>query len=648
MQRHRLTPILLLGLLAASVSSVSAQTPNSSQQSLEQVIDRVTAAESELIERTRSLRPIIEAYIQEVGPETDGVQMPLVDTYFLGRLEWRDGPVLALMADAKRAEKSAGERRGFLPDGFAAMAAPDWRSMDRNRYDFKFVRREFLGEVRAMVFDVQPKGDVNAGFSGRIWVEDRGYNIVRYNGVNRNVKGPRFRKKVYLHVDGWRVNSGAGTWVPAYVHCEETGLDGQTKGALVRSQVKLWGYNTAKDDSAQQFTSIQIEAVSDATDQAQLTPVASQRRWEQEAEMNVIERLEKAGLLAPPGEVERVLDTVLNNLQATNDLALERPVRARVLLTSPLESFTVGHTLVLSRGLVDVLPDEASLAMALAHELSHVVLGHRLIDTKFSFADRMMIGDAELLSTIAMRRDPREEVEADAKVVEMLDRSPYKSKLASAGLFLRIVAERSKLLPELIQPHVGDHVSAKGEQRLTELMTRAPELNPRDLTQVPALPIGARLVVDPWDGRLELLRSAAALPGSMREKTPLAITPLTPHLRYPGSTPPVQGPAPLPRASTVAPVSTAAEVTIPNLRDVNMSAPAQAVPMIPALVPVPDLDGPVQEAPVVPGLAPVPDLDPLPMPAAYVPSVQEVPSVQPAPDRCAIEGTDEACSAGRR
>ncbi len=56
----------------------------------------------------------------------------------------------------------------------------------------------------------------------------------------------------------------------------------------------------------------------------------------------------------------------------------------------------------------------------------------------------MMIGDAELLATIAMRREASEEAAADAKVVEMLDRSPYKDKLASAGLFLRIVAERSK------------------------------------------------------------------------------------------------------------------------------------------------------------------------------------------------------------
>jgi hypothetical protein len=444
-------------------------------------------------------------------------------------------------------------------------------------------------------------------------------------------------------MDGWRVNSGSGQWLPAYVHCEETGLDGQAKGQLVRSQVKLWGYNTSKGDDTQQFTAIQIaeSSVQDATNQAQLTPVASQRRWEQEAEMNVIDRLEKAGLLAPAGEVEQVLDTVLNNLQATNDIALERPVRARVLLTSPLESFTVGHTLILSRGLIDVLPDEASLAMALAHELSHVVLGHRLIDTKFAFADRMMIGDAELLHTLVMPREQKDETAADAKVVELLDHSPYKEKLASPGLFLRIVAERAKLLPELIQPHMGDHVTGKATQ--SELLNRAPELKPQDLTQVAALPIGARLVVDPWDGKLELLRSAAALPGSIREKTPLGITPLTPHLRYPGSTPPPLQVRDAPRAAAAPVAVDVIAPSVPTLREVEIGGASPSAPQVPSLAPVPDLVLP-SSGTSVPSVAPVPSLEPVPGIPASAPKMQAVPQAVPVPDRCAIEGTDAACS----
>lgn len=53
-------------------------------------------------------------------------------------------------------------------------------------------------------------------------------------------------------------------------------------------------------------------------------------------------------------------------------------MRARVILTSPLETFSVGSTIIVSRGLLDVFPDEASLAMVLSHELADIVLGHNL------------------------------------------------------------------------------------------------------------------------------------------------------------------------------------------------------------------------------------------------------------------------------
>jgi len=81
------------------------------------------------------------------------------------------------------------------------------------------------------------------------------------------------------------------------------------------------------------------------------------------------------GLLAPQGDVDKVLETVVNNLEVINNLDIQPGVRCRVLLTSTLESFTIGHTIVLSRGLIDVVPDEASLATMRAHELAHIVLG---------------------------------------------------------------------------------------------------------------------------------------------------------------------------------------------------------------------------------------------------------------------------------
>jgi hypothetical protein len=63
-------------------------------------------------------------------------------------------------------------------------------------------------------------------------------------------------------------------------------------------------------------------------------------------------------------------------------------------------------------------------------------------------------------------------------------------------------------------------------------MLRAPALSPDRLDQVAALPLGGRLLVDAWSGRLELLRTMTLILASAREKAPLAITPLFPHLKY--------------------------------------------------------------------------------------------------------------------
>src|SRR5260370_40646240 len=103
--------------------------------------------------------------------------------------------------------------------------------------------------------------------------------------------------------------------------------------------------------------------VNDQTQAAKVySPFQAERSWNRQAEVNVTDRLGRQGLLAPYGEVDKVLETVVNNLEVTNNLDIEPEVRCRILMTSTLESFTMGHTIVLSRGLVDVLPDEASLA----------------------------------------------------------------------------------------------------------------------------------------------------------------------------------------------------------------------------------------------------------------------------------------------
>ncbi len=540
--RNLVLPVLLLALAPCPPAHAQAPDPDrSAGLTVESVVDRMNEAERALIVRMRMYHPLVEVYIQNLTPDETFAWVPLDDDYFLGQFDLRDRARLRPITTERDEPRSSRSKVRYLPDGFAAMAAPDWKLLGRDRYAITFVRREFLGEARCLVFDVQPIKDKKNGFSGRIWVEDRDFTIIRFNGINRSVDqtlSKFFRRTMSFHVDAWRVNVMPGVWLPAYLYCEETDLsDPGSSGrkARFKGQVRIWGYEAQAAERVGELTTIRVDepAVVDTTAPArQLSPVLSQRRWEDEAEANVIERLENVGLLSTPGEVDKVLGTVLNNLVVSNGLALERPLECRVLLTSPLESFTIGHTIVLSRGLIDVLPDEASLATMLAHELGHVALGHPLIDTKFAFADRLMVSDADLLETLQFHRDPREETAADEAVIDLLKRSPYKDKLADAGLFLREIADRAKQLPRLIQPHIGDHVVGGGMSRLAELVAAAPPLAPESLDQIPALPLGARIVVDPWSGRLALDRTPAVPLMSAREKVPLAVTPLMPFITY--------------------------------------------------------------------------------------------------------------------
>ena len=123
--------------------------------------------------------------------------------------------------------------------------------------------------------------------------------------------------------------------------------------------------------------------------------------------------------MSPSGGVDKVLETVVNNLEVTNNLDIEPEVRCRVLMTSTLESFTLGHTIVLSRGLIDVLPDEPSLAVILAHELGHIVLGHR-IDSQFAFFDRLLFDEKDVFHHFGFARTPDEEQAAEQKGIELL------------------------------------------------------------------------------------------------------------------------------------------------------------------------------------------------------------------------------------
>lgn len=523
---------------AGSPADVSKARPAAKQPAVstaDQVIDRIIAREHALMEMLKTRTPVVETYLQDLKLDPQLGPVPKDDRYFLGKMDLTESIDRKTFLNDENIQKHllGGFTKFFKvqyqPLGFSWMIFADRNDFDRQHYDFQFLRREFLGDVRTLVFDVTPKkGTGNGRFLGRIWVEDQDFNIVRLNGTY----APRPRNAYFFHMDSWRLNLIPDYWVPAYIYSEEGDFSYKANNEVAfKAQSRIWGYDLRKQHQEDELTQVLVDSVNDKSPAAQdASPVESARAFEQEAEDNVVDRLEGAGLLAPSGDVDKILQTVVNNLLITNNIELSRPVRARVMLTTPLETFSVGNTIIISRGLIDVLPDEASLAMVLSHELGHIVLGQNL-GSKYAFNDRMLFSDESTYTNLGFRHSPEEELAADKKAQELLANSPYKDKLDSGGLFLKALNYRAPELTSLLTPHLGNAFTEKGAViRLANIMNRAPKLEMDKVDQIAALPLGGRVKLNAWDDRVEMVKSQPVALTSAREKMPFEVTPFLPHL----------------------------------------------------------------------------------------------------------------------
>ncbi|HEY6263740.1 MAG TPA: M48 family metalloprotease [Candidatus Acidoferrum sp.] len=535
MRKLAITILVLILSGLGAFAAAAAPNPADQPRTMEEVIDRVITNENRATQQIKQYSPLVETYIQNLKPDKDLGYVPAGDKYFLGRADFAKGVALVSLTDTNtKGKKIFGSIGNFfsfalqyMPDGFLQMIFIDTNGFDKQHYKFDYVRREFLGEVRCLVFDVTPQDKSGKGrFLGRIWVEDQDFNIVRFNGAYSG----NGHASWWFHFDSWRTNVQPGMWMPSFVYSEEKDMHyNLTKKLDFKAQTRLWGYNLGHASQEQELSKILVEsAVTDDTKTANdLSPIQAQRTWDHQAEDNVIDRLERIGLIAPKGDVDKILDTVVNNLEVTNNIDVEPEVRCRVMMTSTLESYTVGHTIVLSRGLIDVLPDEASLAAVMAHELSHIILAHRL-DSTYAFFDQLLIDDKETFRHFGFARTPDEEKAANAKAIQLLNNSPYKNQLGNAGLFLTALQTRSKEIPNLISPHLGNRVPV-----VNDLMSTTPVDKKQNPQMIAALPIGGRVKIDPWNDKLELIKSKPVGNVAEREKMPFEITPFMPYLtRY--------------------------------------------------------------------------------------------------------------------
>jgi hypothetical protein len=490
----------------------------------DQVVARIVANERALSDTMRNYSPMVETYLQRMQRDPMLGFVPAEDRYFLGRVQFQQTKE-EFFLDKRLVERMAGafsKLYSLSPVGFSSMIFVDRAGFDRKNYQFRFTQREFLGEVRCLVFEVIPHKDQANRFKGAIWVEDESYNIVRFNGSYGT-----------FHVDSWRMNLREGVWLPAVVYSEEfDSSKPQTHNPRLKAQTRLWGYNLSPAGRQSEFSEITVDpnAAKDLSDNPDQSPVDIQRAWQRRAEDNVIAKLEELGLVVPEGEVDKVLAMVINNLEVTNKIDLDPEIRCRILATTPIEVATIGHTILVSRGLLDALPNEAALAAILSHSLAHAALGHEL-DSSFAFNDRMVVPTLKRLPLFDFKHTPEQESEADALGMKILANSPYKNNLAEAGLFLKALAKYGHKIPNLIKANLGESLITDNRVSfMTSVADAAPALDLENPQQIAALPLGSRVKLDPWAGQMKFVKARPPRIYSPKDKLALEVTPFWPYL----------------------------------------------------------------------------------------------------------------------
>jgi len=545
---HALIEIMLVWPVAAQNATPPAQAVDKVQTSsqgaarkgltFEEFVDSTVLQERRLTQLMRYFKPVVETYVQEEKHDSDVQTSPKDDDYFLSRLDLTgtatatrefEDPKHSKLDEGKKSPKNAA---AFAAGGFAQTVFPDLDHFDRQNYAFKFVRWETLGEVRCVVIDVTPReNSANRGFVGRISVEDQDFNIVRFTGTYTS---KAFSKRSF-HFDSWRLNTLGTMWMPAYVYTEESDPhDPSSHGLWFKAQTRVWGYDLEHAGDHREYAKPLTDDLSGVDPNRHeasqdLSPQLTLGRTTYTPEDDVVERLQVAGLMAPDGGVDRILETVVNNLLVTNNLDLAG-VRCRVLLTTPLESFVVGRTIVVSRGLLDVLPDEASLAAVLAHELAHIVLQHSL-GAEYSSQFSLPFSDLEVFEKLNFHFDPAKEGDADRKGQELFSKSPYKDKLANVALFLQVLEARSAQLPNLLHARFSNDFGSSHLVGMQALVNSPKHLHMNQPDQIAAMPLGSKIKVDPWSDRIEMLNNKSPLPLSASEKRPFEVSPFFPYLK---------------------------------------------------------------------------------------------------------------------
>ncbi len=527
------------------------------------LIDKSIAREKEVVKTVKDRAPLVETYIQNMKPDPVLGQIPDSDQHFLGRVEF--GKIIGGNTyEVNKATSKGTQNNGklgffknsasfltslggslhlsFKEGGFIQMLLMDSNDFDRQHYIFGYVRNEFLGTTPTAVFDVTPLGGKRATgrFFGRIWIETREGNVVRFNG---DFAGTEKDISEYYHFDSWRTNVQPGLWLPTSFYVEESDPKSTSRTLKFKAINHIWGYVLKVPQAESENTSMDVVGATDVSNEASdVGPLGAQRAWVQQAEDNVITRLFQAGLLDAPSEFDKTLEALAGNILAYNNITLSRPIRCRTLLTEPLESIAIGNTIILSKGLLDttaVISQDGAQQMGnlnaiLAFQIAHIILAHRL-DTKYAFNDRLLFPSSSVFNRIPMHHTDADNAEAAKKAIDLLGVKELEGGQQYFGLYLQQLQARVKSLQALNEPMIGDGLVKSDNDPtfwLAALMPKGPKLDMKDLKQQAAMPLSNFLRRDPWTDQVVVMHSSYEPLLAASDKMPFEVTPVYLKLGY--------------------------------------------------------------------------------------------------------------------
>jgi hypothetical protein len=151
------------------------------------------------------------------------------------------------------------------------------------------------------------------------------------------------------------------------------------------------------------------------------------------------------------------------------------------------------------------------------------------MDSQFAFLNRVRFDEKETFRHFGFARTPEEEQAANQKGIELLRNSPYRDQSGTARLFLQALKERSKAIPNLISPHLGDRFQAVSAVFSAQTSEEKPAAN-----IIAALPLGGRIKIEPWNDHLQMLKSKPVGTVAESEKMQFEVTPFVLYLTRQG------------------------------------------------------------------------------------------------------------------